>query len=492
MNAWHSARSARSKLGNLTQSLTRQIPAALLEKWRRWTPIANAGAGGPEKDAAGDTTSVGFGDLLPALRKNTPLPPGALLRGRSRSGWGDDASPEDVEFRVTDLMAWGGTSFVYRAVNVQSGEWVAVKEFMPQSLLVRAPTLWQTAAQITPHWRPESSSTDPFTAQLHRLSDKELGAFVLGLDRFAGEAAVMKAVERSPQDKILSHFECHGTGYIVMPLRHGTTLSQWLHKRAPSAAHPWTPLETPLLVRWARELIQEMRCVHRAGFMHLDIKPGNIWLDVEAATPSESAHIQGATAAHAKIRLMDFGNAREIIGGRGLGAFGAKINKGRPMYTPRYAPTEQQKKGSNTSTDPSNIGPWSDVYAVGATLFHLLTGETPIQAPNQTHAHNFKEALAQQPHLPTSWARLLAALLDPSVDHRAHLINHPGVLDALCHEVALQTWGHTDPTSDGTVDTMDVEGLSTKHQSWRSRQRVHCASTDPAMVTDFLNDLGQR
>lgn len=160
-----------------------------------------------------------------------------------------------------------------------------------------------------------------------------------GLKRFLYEARTMARMEKQPQIVMVrDYFEANHTAYIVMEYVEGTNFMQLTAQRGGRiAASELFPLIEPLF--------SALSAVHAAGLIHRDISPDNLMLE------------RGA------VRLLDFGCARESA--RGTETMTIALKQG-------YAPIEQyQRKGQ---------GPWTDVYALSATIYYCLTGKVPPQS----------------------------------------------------------------------------------------------------------------
>jgi len=135
-------------------------------------------------------------------------------------------------------------------------------------------------------------------------------------------------------------FEAHGTAYIVMEFVEGETMQDYLKR----AGKPKESFLREVVIA----LLDGLAEVHRAGFMHRDIKPGNIII----------------TAKGAPV-LVDFGAARQEVGGRSRSI--------TSVVTPGYAPIEQYSTRGKQ-------GPWTDIYALGAVAYRAITGKAPPDA----------------------------------------------------------------------------------------------------------------
>ena len=171
----------------------------------------------------------------------------------------------------------------------------------------------------------------------HMGSDPD--AFRKGKDRFLEEARTLASVSHIPQIiRVLNCFETNNTAYIVMEYVEGITLTQWVARRGGSIpARELLPLMEGLFNAISR--------IHESGLIHRDISPDNVML------------------AGGELRLLDFGVAREV--GRRTETLTMTLRHG-------YAPVEQYQ--------PMGQGPWTDVYALSATIYFCLTGKKPPHA----------------------------------------------------------------------------------------------------------------
>src|SRR4029077_1916279 len=130
--------------------------------------------------------------------------------------------------------------------------------------------------------------------------------------------------------------EANGAAYMVMALARGETLEQRLKRDK--------QLPAVIIERLLDRLLGGLEGVHKAAFLHRDVKPANIILD-----------------AKDNPTLIDFGASRAAMADR-TSALTA-------IFTPRYAAAEQLTSDRQ--------GPWTDIYGVSATLYHAITGHAP-------------------------------------------------------------------------------------------------------------------
>ena len=221
-------------------------------------------------------------------------------------------------YHITRYLASGGFGNTYEAVDTHFNSRVAVKEFFMRGTNHRA--------------------ADHTTVVVSNVVNSN--SFQAQLDKFRREAHRLFTLHHEHIVKVSDLFDCHGTSYYVMELIDGESLADKV-KRG--------PLRENEVREVARQLFSALDAVHGAGLYHLDIKPGNIMID-----------------AKGKCTLIDFGASKQMsaMERTSLSASGM-------AFTPGYAPIEQE--GQRTKS----IGPWTDFYAIGATLFNLLTAQRP-------------------------------------------------------------------------------------------------------------------
>jgi len=175
------------------------------------------------------------------------------------------------------------------------------------------------------------------------LSDSHADTYKWGLKRFVDEARTLAQFRHPNIVLVHSVFEANNTAYIVMEYQNGQNLDA-----AYRAGRISTEDELKTLLR---ALMDGVEIVHAEGFVHRDIKPANIYLK-----------------EHDVPVLLDFGSARQ--------ALGMETQTLTAMVSPGYAPFEQY----NASRDQDNQGPWTDIYALGCTIYRGISGKSHADA----------------------------------------------------------------------------------------------------------------
>ena len=222
-------------------------------------------------------------------------------------------------YRVTSVLGAGGFGITYCAHDRVDDVTIAIKEFYPQDWVLRAP---DGGVNIT--------------------DDRFSGNFAWGMKRFLEEAERLAQVPHPNIVQVLGVFEQNGTAYLLLSYEEGMTFQDWLE--GISSAPNQTELDLILA-----PLLDALEVLHTAGFYHRDISPDNIVLRLDGSPV-----------------LLDFGAAREDTGRRS--------QRPTAIVKPGYSPPEQYH------VSMSRQGPWTDIYALGATLYRAISGQPPAQA----------------------------------------------------------------------------------------------------------------
>lgn len=224
-------------------------------------------------------------------------------------------------YRIDSYLSSGGFGNTYVATNIEFDERVAIKEFFMKGVTQRDDN--QTTVSVS-----NLENTNSFQEQK---------------EKFKKEARRLRKLRNEHIVKVHDMFDENGTAYYVMDYVDGENLSEWLKR----TGRPMTESEMRLILP---QILDALKAVHNEGFCHLDIKPSNIMLE------------KGG-----KIKLIDFGASKQ------LGANGTLTTNAPTAFaqTPGYAPREQMEQNLD------KIGPWTDIYALGATLYNLLTNNKP-------------------------------------------------------------------------------------------------------------------
>ncbi|HSW26773.1 MAG TPA: serine/threonine-protein kinase [Burkholderiaceae bacterium] len=224
------------------------------------------------------------------------------------------------EFELRGVIGVGGFGIVYRAFDHSLEREVAIKEYMPSALAGRSSK-----------------------QQVSLLSASHSETFALGLSSFVNEARLLARFDHPSLVKVHRFWEQNGTAYMVMPLYRGSTLRRLRQQRDVSPGGAW-------LMRLTERLLGALEVLHREGVYHRDIAPDNVLVSDDAPPV-----------------LLDFGAARRVISDRNQAL--------TAILKPSYAPLEQYAESTGMRQ-----GPWTDFYALGATLHYVITGKAPVPA----------------------------------------------------------------------------------------------------------------
>ncbi len=201
-----------------------------------------------------------------------------------------------AEFRIIDILGVGGFGITYKAEDTRLNRLVAIKEFLPVELAARG---------------SDSKTVMPRT----NVSED----YQYGLNKFLDEARTLASFNHPNIVKILTFLEENGTAYLVMEYVEGEALDEHLKK-----IHFNGNMAESRIREIIEPLLKGLAQVHKAGLLHRDIKPGNIYLQ----SSSDASNDHGNNPM-----LIDFGAARQSVGEKSK-SISAIISQG-------YAPPEQ-------------------------------------------------------------------------------------------------------------------------------------------------------
>lgn len=222
-------------------------------------------------------------------------------------------------YKIESYLASGGFGNTYLAKNIEFDETYAIKEFFVKGVCQRDGN--STTISVS-----NAENTNSFEQQR---------------EKFKKEARRLRSLSNPHIVKVYDLFEENGTAYYVMDYVDGESLSSRLKRTK-------TPLSETAVRNYLFQIIDGLETIHNAGMLHLDIKPANIMVD-----------------NHYVVKLIDFGASKQqsTVGG-------ATMSTGI-SYTNGYAPSEQMAQSYD------KFGPWTDFYALGATVYKLLTNQDP-------------------------------------------------------------------------------------------------------------------
>jgi len=250
-------------------------------------------------------------------------------------GWAEGTPPElptqlaartvlGEKYLLGKVLGQGGFGITYLAWDLLLNRKLAIKEYFPREICGRG--------------------RDDLTLQA--LSQRSQQDYQYGLAKFVEEGRNLARFRDYPGIvSLLDFFEANGTAYIVMAYMEGMTFKQYL------AEQPGGRITFDQALNILNPVMDALREVHRIGMLHRDISPDNIYLNQDR-----------------QVKILDFGATRFAMRDQSQNL--------TVLIKPGYAPLEQYSSGGKQ-------GPWSDVYALGATFYRSLSGRPPAEAPDR-------------------------------------------------------------------------------------------------------------
>ena len=231
---------------------------------------------------------------------------------------------------IERTLGGGGFSIVYLANALDETKPVVIKEYIPMTLADRGPDMSVVASD-----------------------DKHIERFAHGRRLFFQEASTLATLKHPNIVNVINFFRANGTVYMVMGYEEGQNLQSYIKK------HKGNLSETFLLTVFI-PLLEGLHVIHAQGLLHLDIKPGNI-------------HLRNG----GNPLLLDFGAVHEMMHTRQF--------QPNQVITPGFSPIEQLDPGGY-------VGPWTDIYAIGATMRACLDGTPPPPSPKRREKDSMRSA----------------------------------------------------------------------------------------------------
>ena len=227
------------------------------------------------------------------------------------------------EYKIESVLGAGGFGITYLARDTNLNYLVVIKEFLPQDMAARD----QSRISVT-----------PFTKDTQNYNHL--------LKRFSEEAQLLAKMRHPNIVKVIRFFKENNTAYFVMEYAEGETLKEYLHRH--------NTLKEEEILSIMMPILEGTKYVHEQGFLHRDIAPDNIYL-----------------TKNGMPILIDFGAARDAI---------AEESKNiSSIVKEGYSSPEQY-----TINNKQNAS--SDIYALGAVFYRLITGKVPANAPHRQTA----------------------------------------------------------------------------------------------------------
>jgi eukaryotic-like serine/threonine-protein kinase len=234
------------------------------------------------------------------------------------------AGAEVGDYRIINALSSGGFSIVYLAYSEQSGDCVAIKEYMPADRAMRRP------GDLVPY-----------------IGAEHLAMYKFGLAAFFEEARILAAIHHPNIVQVLELVRANETIYIVMQFIEGISLQNYIARQRVEGRIAVLPED--FVVGVFARVLDGLQELHDRKLLHLDLKPGNIFLQLDGVP-----------------KLIDFGAARRTVGRDSGSAI--------PMFTPGFAAPEACERDGA-------VGTWTDVYGIGACMLSCMSAKPPQEAP---------------------------------------------------------------------------------------------------------------
>jgi serine/threonine protein kinase len=232
-------------------------------------------------------------------------------------------------YRVERAMGKGGFSLIYLATHVETGDEVVIKEFLPKKLARRTPSL-----------------------RLAPIDERHAERLYRGRKLFFQEVRTLASLHHPNIVRVDGFFLANDTAYLVMQYERGKNLGRYVHERKGG-------MSTSFIFQVFLPVLDALALIHSRSLLHLDIKPGNI-------------HLRHGNDP----LLLDFGAVHLLAQGR---------TQSGQVITAGYSPVEQYYRGGQ-------IGPWTDVYAVGASIRTCMEGKSPPSALDRQTSDDLQPA----------------------------------------------------------------------------------------------------
>jgi predicted Ser/Thr protein kinase len=261
-------------------------------------------------------------------------------------------------YKIEEVIGAGGFGITYRAWDPLLQSYVAIKEYYPSGIATRSADSSKVCVPVGQEQR-----------EYHR-----------GRIRFLKEAQDVARFQSEPNIvSIYDYLEEYDTAYMVMEYLHGCTLKQYIREHGGR-------LDTDHILHICLSVLDALAVVHKAGMIHRDISPENIFICEDLT-----------------VKLIDFGAAKQVYldGEQTMSV----------VLKPGYAPPEQYAKKDKQ-------GPWTDIYALGATLYFAATGEKPEESFGRVLEDTIKPVCEVNPEIPRAMSQVIMRAMSVKIEDR--------------------------------------------------------------------------
>lgn len=261
-------------------------------------------------------------------------------------------------YKIEEVIGAGGFGITYRAWDPLLQSYVAIKEYYPSGIATRSADSSKVCVPVGQEQR-----------EYHR-----------GRIRFLKEAQDVARFQSEPNIvSIYDYLEENDTAYMVMEYLHGCTLKQYIREHGGR-------LDTDHILHICLSVLDALAVVHKAGMIHRDISPENIFICEDLT-----------------VKLIDFGAAKQVYldGEQTMSV----------VLKPGYAPPEQYAKKDKQE-------PWTDIYALGATLYFAATGEKPEESFGRVLEDTIKPVCEVNPEIPRAMSQVIMRAMSVKIEDR--------------------------------------------------------------------------
>lgn len=261
-------------------------------------------------------------------------------------------------YKIEEVIGAGGFGITYRAWDPLLQSYVAIKEYYPSGIATRSADSSKVCVPVGQEQR-----------EYHR-----------GRIRFLKEAQDVARFQSEPNIvSIYDYLEENDTAYMVMEYLHGCTLKQYIREHGGR-------LDTDHILHICLSVLDALAVVHKAGMIHRDISPENIFICEDLT-----------------VKLIDFGAAKQVYldGEQTMSV----------VLKPGYEPPEQYAKKDKQ-------GPWTDIYALGATLYFAATGEKPEESFGRVLEDTIKPVCEVNPEIPRAMSQVIMRAMSVKIEDR--------------------------------------------------------------------------
>ena len=264
------------------------------------------------------------------------------------------------KYRIDKVLGQGAYGIAYLATIPAIDLQVVVKEFFPSALVQRASE----------------------SAAVNVVIESQVKIYTTQMNLFLSEAKTLATCSQiDGVVHVTDYFSQNNTAYFVMRYIDGPSVDKTV---ASSKG-----VKTSTVLKWAWGLLHSLGQVHSKNILHLDIKPENVIIDSRNGNPI----------------LIDFGISRSMASKNNHA-----INAGG--FTPCFSAPEQQDRES------TNIGPWTDIYGIGALLYYCISGERPVDSRERLAGRELEPLIKFAPGTPSLLIAAIERCLSLNVAHR--------------------------------------------------------------------------